>query len=329
MPRRASSISLLDKCYVHAAEHVGFGYEEVRFVLRVGEDASATISRRVKVIAYRKVEQLDHFLLIASSLPLDEESGVSVTTISSQRTNTKLTPTEDLSSDRRKRIVILSIDPPLRRGNVLEYETIEPMPPGRIDLLYNQLDKERENKFSYDVSWPTKSLSIEVLLPFQYAPISEEADVWRGPSRISVGEVAREVQNTLRVDDAFLDAGSIYYRLQLTVDYPRQGFAYALKWIPPDAAIDVSPVVEESDETGELPPASHSQVMTIYLRRQQAELLSRFERLSRNIANLDVDIGRENSFAERQLLQEKRDELFGERERIVSRMTEIETLLAQ
>lgn len=328
MPRKTTNLP--EKCYMDAAEHIGFGYEQVQFILKVQEDASAAIIRRVKVIAYRKVEKLDHFLLVASSLPLDQDSGASVTRIASQRPNTKVILDDELSADGRRRVIILSIDPPLRRGNELGYDIIEPMRPGTIDLLYDQLGKEKENKFSYDVSWPTKNLSVEVILPFQYAPTSEEADVWRGPSRISVEEVAREVQNTLRVDDAFLDeSGSLCYKLQLTTNYPSQGFAYALKWVPPDSPIDVSPIDRDLDTDIARGSTSSGTVKSLYLRRQQAELTSRYEILSKRIADLDIDIGRESKFAERQIIQEKRDELFKERERLVSRMTEIEVQLAK
>ena len=158
-------------------------------------------------------------------------------------------------SHSKRRVIILDIKPSLQRGETLEYEIVETLAPRSVALLLNQLEsRETENKLSLEVSWPTKKLRIMVQVPFEYSPTAVTADVWRGPSRISVKEVALALLRDLRWEIVKEEDNPKLSRFWLECDHPPQGFLYALKWVPPaETPTAAGIVVPKTGENMSLP----------------------------------------------------------------------------
>ena len=78
--------------------------------------------------------------------------------------------------------------------------------------------------------------------------------------------------------------------------------------------------------TGAPPPSSDA--TTRHLRQQLTELQGRYEALSKRIAALDTDIGRELDSERRLVLQERRSDLAAERDQVIAELTEVEMKLS-
>lgn len=78
--------------------------------------------------------------------------------------------------------------------------------------------------------------------------------------------------------------------------------------------------------TGALPPSSDA--TTRHLRLQLTELQNRYETLSKRIAALDTDIGRELDSERKLVLQERRSDLAAERDQVMAELAEVEMKLS-
>ncbi len=227
----------LDWCYEHYAKHFGFGYEEYRYSLRVRPDGSAEIVRRAMFRAYEPMAFIDLYLKVPRARREDsivDGMGVKLVKRSSDEP-TIITLSPDLSSSAETRMMRLDVTPALRAGETLEYETRDALAPGSVAVLYDQLEDKKDrpfNTFSLEISWPMRKLTLQLLLPYTHRS-QATPDVWRGLSKISVGRAAHEIKGQLRSSIDILD-DLPYFNLELAVDYPQQGFLYALKWTPPE-----------------------------------------------------------------------------------------------
>lgn len=248
-----------EKCYEYSSSRVGFGYETDRFGLHVLDDGGAIISRQVKVIAYREVQQLNHYLLVPIARhdnPFDE---VSVERIDASRRDISIRWRLDFKPFLRRRVIILDMRSTLQAGEFLEYEITERLAPGSIALLLDQLENgETENKFSLEVSWPTRLLLINVRTPTTVAPAQIDSDVWRGPSRFSVREVARIARGELKKQNLIESSGARTQKFWFEHQYPPQGLVYALKWVPPMEVLpdhapgtDPTPIISLTSPSGD------------------------------------------------------------------------------
>ena len=229
-----SSSQQAEACYKYSSEQVGFGYDTDRFGLRIFDDGSAVISRQVKVTACRAVQQLNHYLQVPIARQTDPFDEVSVERLDASRGEIGIRWRLDFKPSLRRRVIVLDMRSTLQTGEFLEYEIVERLAPGSIALLLDQLENgETENKFSLEVSWPTRLLLINVHTPVTYAPSQIDSDVWRGPSRFSVGEVARIARTSLKKQNLVESSGERTQKFWFEYQYPPQGLVYALKWVPP------------------------------------------------------------------------------------------------
>ncbi len=231
----SEDIEVLEKCFRHAAGYIGFGYEELHFTLKVFDDGSAQLIRTVKMQAYETVEKLDQYLMVPTSRRPDvfAVADVEVLHSSNPLTILSLDDSSRAVAQTEQKILLLNITPPLKMGDIIEFETTERIRPGTIALLYDQLEKgKKDNTLALDVSWPTKKLFLEVFLPDKFRLVKAQPDVWRGPSDISVEKVSKEM---LRMLSTRLEQqhNQRYFKVWLEINYPRQGYTYVLRWTPP------------------------------------------------------------------------------------------------
>lgn len=243
---------ILDGCHNHYARAFGFGYDNYEYTLKIFENGSAEIRRRATLRAYEAVGEIDVYLTVQIARRESEVLGEVNARVLQRASNEPTIITTSKHSDSvRERTVRLDITPPLRPDDVLEFETIELIEPGTVALLFSQLEQPETspfNTFSLEISWPTRKLSLAVLLPYPYRSQAKPL-VWRGHSRISVGRVAEEIKGQLRSKLETVD-GQDFFRLELNVDYPQQGLLYALRWTPPVKPLAQEPTFQQSRSIG-------------------------------------------------------------------------------
>ena len=120
----------------------------------------------------------------------------------------------------------LESKPSIRAGESLEYETMERMSPETVALLAGELEAQqtcqKDNTLALEVSWPTKKVILEVLLPDQYRPLEATLDVWRGPSRIQVPRAVEKLTVAFFKRPSFKTMRTLRSS-RSDSDYPRAG----------------------------------------------------------------------------------------------------------
>lgn len=116
----------------------------------------------------------------------------------------------------------------------MEYEIVQLIKPGTIALLEHQLEPNKEdNRLFYDITWPTRRLILSVLLPERYQARNARIDVWRRPLHVTIDDLAEATRDQQLVSESVTIRGQKYIEYTLTINQPRQGFTYVLRWTPP------------------------------------------------------------------------------------------------
>ena len=221
--------------YATYSELVGLAYEAlvVDFIIG-GTDGSVVVRRRSRIVSHSAagIDNIDHYLIAEAS---DGDIG----------------EIEVESSDPFRRLswnavhqtpsaltLSITIDPPLAKGDMLEFRVAEVTPSGSITRTKQEMyDKiaAGEKTYPYESLWwdivrPTKHLTMRVSIPEDFQPESCKVMVWYGASRLP-----HELESK-RIEDGFHEELlADHYVVSLNAEYPLPGMRYAINLIPRDA----------------------------------------------------------------------------------------------
>lgn len=227
-----------ESVFEYSTKRYGVGYLSMLIECVINEDGSATIARRIELIAESDLSSLDTSLLVPTEG--DDEWDLERLRLYSTTTDRIVTVVEEMT-EFNLQSVRLVFSPPLRPKDETGYILIERLPEEFYSFT-NSLKELKEKRksddftglsdyFGWHINRPTKYLKLKVTFPENWKPRQTESKVLVAkasgfPSTIEQREENRRTKFNL----VGPEVGS--YRLELEVDYPMIGLIYIMSWQP-------------------------------------------------------------------------------------------------
>jgi len=216
-----------EMAYAINSQRHGMSYEDLIVHAAVqGDDGSLLIRREMLVRAHSLREELDHYILYpevsrqrqsSTDLPQIQVLDNSFKTISVKE--------EDVSPDKIGRT--FRISPPLRPGECIRYQVIEPSIPQLYDPTVREMNLSEYDYFAWDIGRPTRRLELKVLFPLEVGPTDCELDVWYAAGH-SCSRVDVEFERVKGLLQQRRNGDSLTWTVE--VPHPVLGLTYVIKW---------------------------------------------------------------------------------------------------
>lgn len=220
------------------SERYGIGYLSMDIDCVINVDGSATVERRIELIAQSDILFLDTFLLI----PTEKDGSWDIKRINvfSTRPEREITidsenPEPNVKSTR------LVFSPPLRPGEQAGYKLQERLPDSFYTFANSQVElKEIRNPdaffglndyFGWHINRPTQKFRLRVYFPEGWKTRFVESKViYATASAFPIPSEQRDENRRLKFDHIRPEIGRHF--IELSVDYPMIGLIYVASWEP-------------------------------------------------------------------------------------------------
>ena len=235
-PGPSESVDDAERCYKYGAERYGIGYDDLDIECLIHQDGSATVTRRVDVEAFSQIDKLDTYLVIPEA-PLEGETwDIDLLQVRSLFPGMEVALAYVKEAQGRLS-ALLTIRPPLIRGQQVQYEMREELP----ERLYGiGLTEEEQSKrktpydyFGWTISRPTKRLRLRVFFPERLTPEGHGLEVRYASAAPGIPSETFQLEEQRRLGRPSLDGPQAdRFSLKLEVEYPMTGLVYILRWEP-------------------------------------------------------------------------------------------------
>lgn len=220
--------------YKYFAGRYGMGNRSIEVQWAIRDDGSASLVRMIDLEAYSQVTTLETYLAIPEKSTSGSIRDIGLEDIESEPPfrEVKATKVEQHSN---RLSVSLSIDPPLRKGDLLKYKMQENLAKKLYSIeLTAEQQKLREKQYDYsgwNINLPTKKIVLKVFIPTKAKPKEFWAEV-RYASTAGFPANRIQLEETERLPKPSFSFEGELFVLKLEVDYPMLGLIYLLAWEP-------------------------------------------------------------------------------------------------
>lgn len=225
--------------YNFIAQRYGVGYSLLDINFEIKVDGSAIVTRTVEIEAFSTIGKLDTYLLIPERSVDGTERDIESAKLESFSPDHTITIQQTKESETDQVLsVVLSISPPLQKGDAFKFRMVESLPIGLygINLSEEELNK-RTDPYDYsgwNISRPSKKLTLNVHFPEFYVPDIFDAEVRYATATIFPSQRTQQEEQQ-RLKPQMIPVGD-HLKYSLEVDYPMIGLIYILRWKPTPAS---------------------------------------------------------------------------------------------
>lgn len=220
--------------YKYFAERYGMGNRSIEVQWALRDDGSASLIRIIDLEAYSQVTTLETYLAIPEKSTSGSNREIGLEDIESEPPFREVKATK-VEQHNNRLSVSLSIDPPLRNGDLLKYKMQENLAKKLYSIgLTAEQQKLREKQYDYsgwNINLPTKKIVLKVFIPVKAKPKEFWAEV-RYASTAGFPANRIQLEETERLSKPSFSFEGELFVLKLEVDYPMLGLIYLLAWEP-------------------------------------------------------------------------------------------------
>ncbi len=219
----------------------GIGYPGMDITWTIKDDGSAILHRRIHLIAYSRVSELDTFL----SAPDQPTENIKYLRVISETPGIKVTKNQE-SKIAGRNSIMLTITPALKEGQELIYSMFETLPQNFYTILSGNSNGQVTTIDSFlpgdyigwSINRPTKLLKLKVVFP----PDCSEPHNYASHVHFAVdtGDFGiRKNDNELnrigepKMNGPIIDIDGEHFELSIDVKYPATGLVYLMNWEHP------------------------------------------------------------------------------------------------
>ncbi len=235
-PHPPDDVDPSETAYTFSAARYGIGYDDLAIECLMHLDGSATVTRTVSVEAFSQIEKLDTYLVIPEEPPEGQSWDIDLLEVRSLSVDMKVSLSEVLPAQGRLS-ALLELGPPLIKGQQVQYEMREELPPSLYAIGLTDEEKAKRKTpydyFGWTISRPTRRLRLRVFFPERLRPEGHGLEVRYASAAPGIPSETYQLEEQGRLGRPSLDGPqAARFCLKLEVEYPMTGLVYILRWEP-------------------------------------------------------------------------------------------------